>query len=146
VRNYESIFILHPESADETVDSEIAKTTEFLKKENAEVSHVEKWGKRRLAYLVKKQRYGIYVLIRFSGSPELVGKLDHHYRFRDGILKYQTISLSELAQKASTTGSYLETKPAKEHDESDDSDSPREHRKGPRERDREEVSMESSDG
>ena len=121
MRNYESIFIVHPETFDEAVDQEVSKITELIQKENGQVSHVEKWGKRRLAYIVKKQRYGIFVLIRFTGNPDLVSKLDHYYRFRESVLKFQTIILTELALK-SYSKAPTESKSGKDSDDSDDSE------------------------
>lgn len=121
MRNYESIFIVHPETFDEAVDQEVAKITELIQKENGKITHVEKWGKRRLAYLVKKQRYGIFVLIRFTGNPDLVAKLDHYYRFRESVLKFQTIALSELALKAFSKAP-TDSKSGKDLDDQEDSE------------------------
>src|SRR5262245_3254263 len=62
-RIYEVLFIVDPNIAEAEVDALAAQVQGFIEREKGKVQKVEKWGKKRLAYLVKKHREGQYVLI-----------------------------------------------------------------------------------
>lgn len=97
---YESIFILKPDLRDEDVDDVVEKTHKIIKDNSGKVMDNEIWGKRRMAYEVDKERYGIYVLIHFEGEGKLIRELDRNYKLMGEILKYIIIRLNkrELAK------------------------------------------------
>ena len=65
----------------------------------ATVDKVEKWGKRKLAYRVGKYREGAYVLIQFSGGPEMVKELERRLRVSDLVLKFLTVRIDETLKR-----------------------------------------------
>lgn len=93
MRLYENVLILHPELDEEQVDSHIERFTAIVDRLNGQLAKIEKWGKKKLAYPVKKHRYGFYVLLRFHGTPELIGELERNYRLMDTVLRYLTVHL-----------------------------------------------------
>lgn len=97
---YESIFILKPNLQDKDVDDVVEKTHKIIKDNSGKVMDNEIWGKRRMAYEVDKERYGIYVLIHFEGEGKLIRELDRNYKLMGEILKYIIIRLNkrELAK------------------------------------------------
>ncbi len=93
MRLYENVLILHPELDEEQIDSHIERFTAIVDRLHGQLAKIEKWGKKKLAYPVKKHRYGFYVLLRFHGTPELIGELERNYRLMDTVLRYLTVHL-----------------------------------------------------
>jgi len=91
MREYESIFVLDPTVSDSHVDMELEKIREFLAGRDCEITEVQKWGRRKLAYEVKKHKEGIYTLIRFAAVPEVPHELDRRYRLNENMLRFLTV-------------------------------------------------------
>jgi small subunit ribosomal protein S6 len=113
MRKYETIFILDPDLEDEQALSVIEKVKGIITQTNGEILKVEDWGKRKLAYEVKKKAKGHYLLIQFSGSPALLSELERNFRVMDAVIKYQSVRLDER-QITSTEGPSLEETPEEE--------------------------------
>jgi small subunit ribosomal protein S6 len=94
-RKYESIFILDPDLEEGSAQSAIEKIKGVITQGNGEILKVEDWGKRKLAYEVKKKSKGHYLLIHFSGTPALLSELERNYRVMDAVIKFQSIRLDE---------------------------------------------------
>jgi small subunit ribosomal protein S6 len=75
MRRYETIFILDPDLEDEKTQSTVEKVKGIITQSSGEILKVEDWGKRKLAYDVRKKPRGHYILIHFSGSPALLSEL-----------------------------------------------------------------------
>jgi len=95
MRKYETIFILDPDLEDEQTQSTIEKIKGIVTQNNGEIIKVEDWGKRKLAYEVKKKAKGHYILMYFSGSPTLVSELERNFRVMDAVMKFQSVRLEE---------------------------------------------------
>jgi small subunit ribosomal protein S6 len=95
MRIYEELFIIKPDVPDEEADHLVEHLQSYLTSAGATVDKVEKWGKRRLAYRVEKYREGAYVLIQFSGNPEIVKELERRLRVSDSVLKFITVRIDE---------------------------------------------------
>ncbi len=88
---YESIFITRPTLSEEDTTKLLAKVKTVVEKNGGSIAQTENWGKKKLAYEVKKERKGIYIIMRFSGSGKLVDELERSFRVEDSILKYMTV-------------------------------------------------------
>lgn len=89
--------------------------TDYIQKNNGEIRAVEKWGRRRLAYAIKKKNNGFYTLFEFKASGDLVAKLERQYQLNENIIRYLTIQLDKKALKAKEVGQKLpSTEPAVE--------------------------------
>ncbi len=99
-RTYEVLFIADPNLTEEQVDALTATVQGFCEKEGGKVQKVEKWGKKRLAYLVKKQREGSYVLLTVDGKAALVKEVERRMHVIDGILKFITVRVDDELRKA----------------------------------------------
>jgi len=95
MRRYETIFILDPDLEEELAQSTIEKVKGIITQANGEIIKVEDWGKRKLAYEVKKKAKGHYILIHLSGSPALLSELERNFRVMDAVIKYQSVRLDE---------------------------------------------------
>ena len=117
MRKYEIIFILDPDLEEEQAKSLVEKVKGIITQANGEILKVEDWGKRKLAYEVKKKPKGQYILIHFFGSPALLSELERNFRVMDAVIKFQSVRLGER-QGSSSEGpildeaSEVETEPA----------------------------------
>lgn len=92
MRHYESIIIVRPGAAGEgELTTIIDKYSGAL---NGELAGVDKWGLKKLAYPIKKEQQGFYLLLRFSAAPEGVKEMERLLRIDDRILKYLTVRLT----------------------------------------------------
>ena len=99
MRIYVELFIVKPDAPDEEVDERVEQLRTHLTNLGATVDKVEKWGKRKLAYKVGKYREGAYVLIQFSGGPEIVKELERRLRVSDLVLKFLTVRIDETLRR-----------------------------------------------
>lgn len=103
MKKYETIFILDPDLEDEKILSVVEKIKGIITQTQGEIIKVEDWGKRKLAYTVKKKLRGHYYLIYFSGSPVLVAELERNFRVMDAVIKFQSVRLDEKHDSSSKT-------------------------------------------
>jgi small subunit ribosomal protein S6 len=92
------IFILDPALGDEGVDAAVAAATAVVTGAGGEVLEVQKWGKKRLAYEVKKRREGHYLYLKLKSPAKAVQELERHLRIAESTLKYLTVVL-EVSQR-----------------------------------------------
>ena len=100
MRKYETIFILNPDLSEEDSKGVIDKVRGIIQSLQGEVLRIEEWGKRKLAYEIKKMSKGLFVLLHFLGTAELLSELERNLRLMDAVLKYQTVRLDEKGEKA----------------------------------------------
>ena len=88
MRKYETIFILHPSLDEEAVKANIEKFKGVIENGGGVVDNVDFWGKRKLAYEIKKVGEGYYTLVHFSANPELPKELDRVFRITDTVVRH----------------------------------------------------------
>ncbi len=98
-RNYETIFIVDSVLEDEKLDAIMNKYMNFLTKNESEIIATEKWGRKKLAYPIKKKYTGHYVSIEFEGTPDMLSKLERAYHLDDDILRFLTVSFDKQTFK-----------------------------------------------
>lgn len=99
-RVYEILFIADPNLGEPEVDALTATIQGFAEKEGAKIQKVEKWGKKRLAYLIGKHREGSYVLIVAEGKASMMKEVERRIRVTDGVVKFMTVRVDEELKKA----------------------------------------------
>ncbi len=114
MREYESIFVLNPDVSDGQVDAEVEKIREFVTSKKGEVTEVQKWGRRKLAYEIGKNREGNYTLIRFQSDSAVPQELERRYRLNENMIRFLTV----LYEKPSVPEERVEER--SEDDEDDD--------------------------
>jgi small subunit ribosomal protein S6 len=90
-REYETIYILKPDVDADTADRVGARLSEVIGRENGRLTKVENWGRRRLAYDIRKNRRGVYVYLKYLGNGRVVSEVERNLRLLDGVIKYQTV-------------------------------------------------------
>lgn len=98
---YELIVIYEAGLTDEALENQVESVKGFLAQEEAELLELQKWGKRRLAYEIRKKRDGSYVLFRLNGKPTLPQALDRHLKFVEVILRYLTVQVEPAVRSQS---------------------------------------------
>ena len=93
MRTYESIFIVHPEVVGDDQTAIIDKYKKVLTDQGAEIIKVDNWGVKTLAYPVKKQTKGCYVLVIFEADATVITEYERRMRIDDKVIKFQTIHL-----------------------------------------------------
>lgn len=95
MRPYEVIFILNPALTDEALENEVGAAKAVVAREGGEVLEAQKWGKKRLAYELRKHREGHYVFLRVVAGPKAVAELERHFKIAEPVLKYLTVRAEE---------------------------------------------------
>jgi len=88
LRNYELVIIFDPSLEEEAIDTELSKITSLIEKEKCKISDIDKWGIRKLAYPIKSQENGYYLIVYFEGNGSIVSELDRVIKINDKILRH----------------------------------------------------------
>jgi small subunit ribosomal protein S6 len=94
-RLYEVMFIVRPDAADEDVDKLIAGFTTSVTNGGGVVKNVEKMGRRKLAYLVRKFNDGNYILLTVEAGGAVVQELERRLRVSEPVIKFITVRIDE---------------------------------------------------
>ena len=87
MNKYESVIIINPSVEEEGMKTLIQKFTDLIDKDG-KVAKVEELGKKRLAYEVKKNKEGYYVVFYFDANPQAIAELERNYRITDEVIKF----------------------------------------------------------
>lgn len=90
MNKYESIIIINPNLTEEAIKAIETRFTGLIN-ENGKVESVEHMGKKKLAYEIKKNNEGYYMLFNFEAKPDFIAELERNYRITDDILKFITV-------------------------------------------------------
>jgi small subunit ribosomal protein S6 len=99
MRIYEELFIVKPDAPEEEVDGFVEQVKQIILTGKGTIEKADKWGVRKLAYRVQKYHEGIYVLVQFSSSPELVHEVERRMRVSDLVIKFITVRIDEKMKK-----------------------------------------------
>jgi small subunit ribosomal protein S6 len=96
MRIYEIMFIVDPNAPEEAIDAIIAQVEGVIRDSGGTVDKVDKWGKRKLAYRVRRREEGYYVLVRYSvADTAAVKEIERRLKVQELVLKYLTVRLDE---------------------------------------------------
>ena len=90
MNKYESIIIINPNDDEEGMKALISRFTDLINTDG-KVEKVDELGKRKLAYEVKKNTEGFYVVFYFEANTSLIAELERNYRITDEVIKFMTI-------------------------------------------------------
>jgi small subunit ribosomal protein S6 len=95
-REYELVYIMRPTIGPSEAKKVSDRITELLQKHGARLTRVDQWGKRRLAYAIKRHTRGQFVYVRFVGFSDVVAEIERNLRNFDEVIRYQTVRLEGL--------------------------------------------------
>ena len=128
---YESAVLINASLEDDQIGNITNRIKETITSNGGEIVEIEDWGRKRLAYMVKKSKIGYYIIFQYNSSPDLVLKLERFFQLDESVLRYLTVKLEKNAleqfkqnkvqaaalleeEKAATKPAVEETKPAVE--------------------------------
>ena len=91
--HYESVIIFNSTLEDPQVDSILSSLEEQMSANGVEISDVEKWGRKRLAYQIQKGKSGLYVIYHFTSPREYITKFERSLRLDENVIRFLTIKL-----------------------------------------------------
>ena len=94
-REYETIYILRPNTANEGVAEVNTRIKGIIEGMGGKILKVDNWGKRRLAYEVAKERKGIYLYWQYLAQPGVVEETERNLRMLDSVIRYLTTKVDE---------------------------------------------------
>jgi small subunit ribosomal protein S6 len=91
LKRYETLFIVQIDLPADEINSIIDRYRAIVTALKGTIIKAEKWGKRRLAYEIRKQSNGFYVLLDFAGKSAIIDELERNLKIDDKVLKFMTI-------------------------------------------------------
>ena len=87
MRHYEIMIILNPETDERTIAPTLEKLLQIVPSSGGTVDKIDTWGKRRLAYDIKKKSEGFYIVVEMTTTPEIAQELDRQLGLNESVLR-----------------------------------------------------------
>ena len=97
---YEMMFITRTDVPEEEIEKLTAQMDAVVSGAGGKTGKIEKMGRRRLAYRVKKQREGLYILFTFEGNGDTVREFERRLKVTDAVIKFLTVRVDERTKPA----------------------------------------------
>ena len=95
-REYETIFILKQDVLEDERAKVLERIHSIVEKLEGHILETDEWGKRRLAYRIRKNTHGFYFYYRLLGYNDLVLEMERNLRILEPVLKFLTVKLDEV--------------------------------------------------
>ncbi|HXE58713.1 MAG TPA: 30S ribosomal protein S6 [Gemmatimonadales bacterium] len=112
LRPYEAVYIFDSALEEAAVNDKLARFHALIQRDGAPAPEVTHWGKRTLAYPIKKHETGYYVVAKFETTPEALPEYERAVKLDDGVLRFLVV-VNEGAQPVPVTAA----KPEEEDEE-----------------------------
>ncbi|WP_312263381.1 30S ribosomal protein S6 [Candidatus Igneacidithiobacillus taiwanensis] len=100
MRHYEIVFLVHPDQS-ELVPQMIERYRGMIEGDGGQIHRLEDWGRRQLAYPIKKAHKAHYVLMNVECTAAALAELEDAFRFSDAVLRHLTLARDEAITEAS---------------------------------------------
>ncbi len=94
--NYEGVFILDPDLSADASKALVTQIQDLVTKNGGRIDGLQDWGKKRLAYEVKKKQDGVYIILNFQLDSMSAKKLDQSLRLNDSIMRFLMVNKDNL--------------------------------------------------
>ncbi|KXG76400.1 30S ribosomal protein S6 [Fervidicola ferrireducens] len=91
MREYETMYILDPGLDEEAINGLVDKFKALVEERGGEVKEIDRWGKRKLAYPIKHQKEGYYVVMNFATDAETAREMERVFRITPAVLRHIVI-------------------------------------------------------
>jgi small subunit ribosomal protein S6 len=95
VRTYEVVFVAAPTLTTEELDGFIAHVQGVVEGRNGKILKIDNWGKRPMAYKIKKYRDAFYVVLTIEGDGAAIAELERRFRVTDYIIRFLSVRIDE---------------------------------------------------
>ena len=106
--NYESVLIARQDLGASQVNSIVENLSSVIKKEGGEVVRVDNWGLKNLAYRIKKNRKGHYVILNIAAPASAIAEYERVMRVNEDIIRYMTVKVDQFSSANSDKESAAE--------------------------------------
>ena len=106
--NYESVLIARQDLGASQVNNLVSELSEVIKAEGGEVVKVDNWGLKNLAYRIKKNRKGHYVILNIAAPASAIAEYERVMRVNEDIIRYMTVKVEEFSSVNSDKESAVE--------------------------------------
>jgi len=96
-RPYESVVILNAALEDPQIEEIIESIHQNIKTNGGEISDIENWGRKRLAYAIDNSKSGYYLITRFIAAPTMISEFERALKLDENVIRYLTIALDKKA-------------------------------------------------
>lgn len=103
MQKYESVLIARQDLGASQVNNIVSNLSEVIKKEGGEVVRVDNWGLKTLAYRIKKNRKGHYVVMNIAAPANAIAEFERIMRFNEDIIRYMTVKVDEFSEDSSAS-------------------------------------------
>ncbi len=103
MRHYETTYILRPNLGEDQFNEIIERTNAIVTDDGGSVIDIDRWGIKKLAYEIKKETQGFYLLMNFAAHGTTVNEIERIFRIDDNVLRYLTIKLADSIDEAGIT-------------------------------------------
>ena len=90
-RDYETTFVLKPDLEDEEKQTILQRVKNAISEHEGEVTEVDAWGKKQLAYEIQDYRSGDYTILEFNAKTTVVNELERIFKIMDGVIRYLVV-------------------------------------------------------
>ena len=110
---YELMVILDPEIDERTVAPSLDKFLNVIRNDGGTIENVDIWGRRRLAYEIKKKAEGIYAVVNFTATSETTQELDRQLKLSESIMRTKVLRAEEAIAQVAAEKARSEAKAAR---------------------------------
>ena len=100
MRDYELVMLVSPDVGDEGLPATVERVSQFIQERGGEIKNVDQWGRRRLAYPIRRFNEGFYVVTQFALDPQAVRALEGNLDLAEDVLRHLVVRLEEVKQRA----------------------------------------------
>ena len=118
MREYEIVYIFDPVLTEDQINERLDKFHKHITDSGGEVTAVDHWGKRQLAYPINKKTSGYYVVVQFTAEASILPELERTLKLEDDLVRYLIV----LSEGEPTAPMSIATREPREDDEDDDDD------------------------
>ena len=98
MQKYESVLIARQDLGATQVNNIVSDLSDVIKKEGGEIVRVDNWGLKTLAYRIKKNRKGHYVIMNISAPTQAIAEYERIVRLNEDIIRYMTVCVDEFSE------------------------------------------------
>ena len=111
---YETTIIYDPGLEETRINDEVERVTQPIAQAGGEVIEVQRWGKRKLAYNIRKRRDGTYIHVKHKSPATLIAEMDRRFRLNEGVLRHLTVLAVKESPRAAEDAAKAEGMAASE--------------------------------
>ena len=96
MRDYEMVLVISPEGGDEGFPVTLERISQFIQERGGEIKNLDPWGRRRLAYPIRRFTEGFYAVFRIGLDPQAVRALENSLDLAEDVLRHLVVRLEEV--------------------------------------------------